>query len=618
MIAAIAGALLGPGLLELHDHILGVEDVDGYGTQWFYWVVYDILGSGQALSLESWTHDTRMFHPFGKDIFRHTGSNLLDAAAAAPLRALLGAALGYNAFVIGVLALNGLALWWVAGLLVRDPLARGVAGAWFAAAPLLLFELVRGRPTQAIAAPLVLFIGCMWSLGVRSRWRDAVYGGFWLALSGYFYWFYAFFGGFAALAHGIWRALAPPPGRSRAAILTRHALMAAVALLLCAPAALPLAADASSGAVPGLIDVEAWTGDAFPFLTREGQVVGVFTWQPLMPHASFLVLQDNGDHRVYVHRALSLVALASLLLTLWRPGPLHRGPLLAILLAVALISSGPMLMIGTGWLPNPVYISLTKALSFLQRLWWPGRAVVVLVVLSGLACAVALAWIGRRSRRWQLGVVVGGTGVLVAELASLGLAPLPRWDAAVPAGYSCLADGAPGAVIELPWGWNQAHLYYQTRHGRPILGGMLQRNPAFVPREVTRLVDENAFLGHVLAVAAGDPPERAPTAAERRELWQLGYRYVVIQHDAFHQVAEETAQGPMRIRRSKRRRALRRLRELGGRIVYDDARITIAAPWGDPRPCARDAVEPDTATRPAVSDAYGSLGREPWTPERWF
>ena len=66
---------------------------------------------------------------------------------------------------------------------------------------------------------------------------------------------------------------------------------------------------------------------------------------------------------------------------------------------------------------------------------------------------------------------------------------MSTWDAYVPAGFRCLAGGAEGAVIELPYSWTQAHLYYQIEHGRPIMGGMLENNETFTPDEIAAWAD---------------------------------------------------------------------------------------------------------------------------------
>ena len=65
--------LLGPALMRINREFLGIEYVDHYGTQWFYWFVEHQLRTG-----DSPNHTNLFFYPWGKDIFAHTGTNVLD------------------------------------------------------------------------------------------------------------------------------------------------------------------------------------------------------------------------------------------------------------------------------------------------------------------------------------------------------------------------------------------------------------------------------------------------------------------------------------------------------------------------------------------------------------
>ena len=86
---------LGSVIPSITSHFLGFEMVDYYGTLWFYWWVDHQMAAGESM------HDAHVFfHPFGKDLFGHTGSNILDAVLAVPFRRLFGPVLGYNLFVL--------------------------------------------------------------------------------------------------------------------------------------------------------------------------------------------------------------------------------------------------------------------------------------------------------------------------------------------------------------------------------------------------------------------------------------------------------------------------------------------------------------------------------------
>ncbi len=593
----------------------GIEEVDYYGTLWFYAVAERALSSG---SLQQFQSADLFFYPYGKDVFLHTGANVLDALLAAPLRWVLGPVAGFNAFLLLAAAFNARAFSRLVRNFTGDQLAVGIGSLWFAASPFVLYELAEGRPTQAIVGLIPLFLLQVWRAGSAPGWRAPALAGLTLAALGYQYWYYAFFGGVVCLAHGLWRAALPPRGVSRAGVLGRHAGIAAVALALTLPVAGPLAASAASGEAPGLLDTAAWNATMVDPVTREGHYVALQTWQPWTRQVGFYFLRAEGAEIIGHQRLLSLVLLAAALLGLARPGRLDRGPVLAMAAATLWLATGPLLLVGDQWLPDPLYQWLAQQLGFLARLWWPGRAFAFLMTLLTLLAAMGLAWAGR-DRRLQLGLAGAATLLWAMDLRASGLWPMPSWDASVPPAYRCLADpGTPGALIELPYGWTQAHLYYQTAHWRPLLGGMLEDNPAFIPEDMYWLMDENRFLQSILAVTNATREPDGWTPEEKAELYDLGYRYVVFQKDALALPGgDETNEHLAGAQRTRLRRYRSQLRVLLGSPVYEDARHAIYAPWGDPSPCAPGAVEPATALSPPRDSDTASvipLGSREVTP----
>ena len=138
---------------RLDSNLIGYESVDHYGTQWFYWFALRHLQIGESAG-----HSNLFFYPWGKDIYGHTGANLLDAYLEVPFRMVLGPTLGYNLFVlVGILA-HGLAFYRFCQKFAEDRVALLAASLCFSFSPYVLYELVEGRPTQAILLFPVLFI----------------------------------------------------------------------------------------------------------------------------------------------------------------------------------------------------------------------------------------------------------------------------------------------------------------------------------------------------------------------------------------------------------------------------------------------------------------------------
>lgn len=595
--ATVLLLVLGRSAPALGTHFLGIEYVDHYGTQWFYWYLHDALTHGKSL-----THSDLFFHPYGKDIFAHTGSNLLDAVLAVPFLWLFGPVLGYNLFVLTAFVGTAGAF----HLLVRDytddRLAAGVAVLVGTVTPYALFEAVEGRPTQALLGFGALFVRSLWRLGDRPRIWDALQAGLWLAALGYQYWFYAVFFGLAALVHGAWRLFDGGGLPS----LGRHVVAALTALMLVGPVAFPMVADTmDQGTVPGLLDVDQWSLAASPPVTVEGITIGLFEWHPLRGGTGFQIQNPDGTEVFLDHAHWGpLGLLVVLVLWLRHPGRLRRGPVLAVLLLCTVLSAGPIFLVGRTAFPNPAFTALLVALRFMRRLWWPARAFAVIAVLTAPMLAVGLAGVraraGEARQRW---VAVGVVAVHLLGLRMDKLVPFPAWDATVPAGYRCLATGSPGAIIELPYSWTQAHLYYQTAHGRPIFGGMIENNPVFAPAEAVRLREENTFAAALMALSRLDRVDHAPvTPEDRQAVRDLGYAYVVLQRDAFV-VPGDTMTLMDNAARTRQRSMERGLSELLGRPVWEDARVVIWSPWGDPAPCG-DEIEKET-------DAIGRPDEDP-------
>jgi len=578
----LALVALGPALLQADHALLGADMVDLHGTTWFYWMVDDALVHGRFL-----VHTDRIFFPWGTDLYRHTGINILDALAAVPFRHLLGAVAGTNTFWLGTLLGTFLAARRLARRVTSDPLAITVAAACLALAPAVLFDLGEGRPTQALLLLPVLFTGALWDTGRRPGWRAPVVAGLLLAATGYQYWFYAVFAGLGALGHGLAASLQPPPGAGRRReVLGRHALAAAVALAAVAPTALPLAADAAGGAVPGLLDTSRWSWAFQPTWTVQGEALSLFSWQPLGGGTGWLVLLPEGGQAFIP--SVHLLPLAALPLALAGLVALRgaRLRLLGLLLLPALLAIGPTLVLGHLALPNPVAMLLTEALPFLRRLWWPARGVDLLLVPGTMLLAAGLAAVRAR------GAAVGRLAALALVAATLvqlrldGLAPVPSWDPQPPAGYRCLAKGPEGAVLELPWGGSQRGLAWQSAHGRPLLGGLAEGNGTLVPLHTQELLRDDPWLDKVVYLASDGTAPRSPhrPRPRRTRLPELGVSYVVLRRDEL----------PPDSRRDSS------LIQVLGQPLYRDARTWIFGPWGAPYPCPGVALAADTVPQPPL------------------
>jgi hypothetical protein len=577
MASALLLAVWAPALPWMASDFLGTEYVDHYGTQWFYWFVEYHLRHGTNPA-----HTNLFFYPWGKDIYKHTGANVLDAYAAIPFRALFGNVLGYNLFCLFFQAVSGVAFYFLGREFTTDRIAAGFAALLYTLQPYILLEMGEGRPTQGITLLPVLFLLFMFRAGRTRGVISPILGGVLLAVSGYQYWFYALFGGMAALAHGVWCALFPAPtSGGRVRVLARHAGMAAVGVMLTLPVALPMVLMTSGGSdeeVPGLLDTDLWSMESAPPITKEGLRIGIYSWQPLRQATGFLVIDKDDNERFLAQNiAVPWVLAPLLLIWWWRPGRFQRGMGTAMLAVMCLVALGPVLLVGDTALPNPPYIYLVKAVGFLRRLWWPSRAVAIIAILTSIMVAVVVEDLRRRSARVQL----AGLATIVvwwgSDLQDIRLLPFPTWDATIPAGYRCLAEGGDEPIIELPYAWTQGHLYFQTLHERPIFGGMLEDNATFTPAEFTEFRKTNPMMSKMLGGDSISNPFDWDENASN-EVHDLGFEYVVIQKDSWYNPQDDDGGGRLSVLMDSMEGAV-------GAPVYDDGRIAIYAPWGAPAPC---------------------------------
>ncbi|MDP6931363.1 MAG: hypothetical protein QGG40_00535 [Myxococcota bacterium] len=583
------------------ERFVGIADSDSYGTQWFYWFAEQVVTGA-----ESPGHTTLLFFPFGKDILAHTGANLLDALLAVPFRVVFGPLVGFNLFVLVILGFNAWTFHRFARELVEDRVAVGVATVLFTASPYVLYEISYGRPTQGILGLLVLTLHEVWRLAVIQAEEDAgprmatgIRGAVWWALLAYQYWYYALFAGLAVVGVVLWAAVV-----RRWRVLLALVCVGVLAVVLVLPGAWPVLAQLSDPEpFPGLVNADQWTLSEVTPLTQAGQEVGLFLWQPWSGAAGFFRLESGGLQWRGVYEVTSLLSVGLTLWWLWRPGRLRRAPVLAMLCPVLLVAMGPIVVLGSRYVGNPVYQLLASQVSVVQRLWWPGRAYAVVVVCTGLFTAVALAGAARLWPRAGRGVALGVAVLWLGQLASAKLVPLRTWDPEVPAGYQCLVQGPDGAVIEVPDGWSQAHFYYQTLHGRPLLAGMPEKKDEFMPEALRTLREENSFVQSVMEVPE-NPRNTSWDAADQQAAGELGFRYVVLQKDPFLYHGEEEKVSD-NARRTHVRHMIRALDRQLGRAVYDDARTAIYAPWGGGSPCADSPVEPDVEFEARPTDAVG-------------
>lgn len=528
----------------------GKRTVDGLGTWWFQWWVDTALAHHNSLL---WTD--RFFYPWGKDILRDAGGNVLDALATVPFRRWYGPVVGWNALYTAILASNGLvALGWVRrrGASLPAALAAALVAGLY---PYALFELAHGRPTQALLAPLVAALAAADEAFRERRMARSlaleVVAGLLLGLQGWVYWYAAGLGALALVVLALAR-------HDRRAVLG-VGVAGGVALAVTAPAVVPLFRLLGSGGAGGVLRVGEWMRGIADFRNASGEAVNLgVLGQPLVVGFQ----GARGWHPVGVAMTVGAYALAL------AGGLAGRRWLVVVVLAMG-VAIGPF----PGGVPNPLYIGLAAVLLPMARFYWPYRALALLLPASALGAATLVDRVGSR---WLVAGVVAM--VMAGEVAVRNLVPLATWDPKVDVAWRCLAR-AQGAVIVLPYGIDHEPLLAQTVHGRPMLGGMNPRSVHLVPAEQQAFRTNNSWL-RALLLAPVDPRASLDwTPEDKAAVGALGYRWVVVRRFELR----DRRPGPGRWQRA--RAARKRLALVAGEPVFTDDQVAIYAPWGGSFSC---------------------------------
>jgi hypothetical protein len=421
-----------------------------------------------------------------------------------PLQVLLGGTAWYKWWIFVVFLTNAAAFRLLAREEIADPWAAAVATVLYAINPYLLFEFESGRPTQALTAFLVAAL-----ILVRrvDRSRDAVFCGIAVAVTGWTYWFYAYFFAFICL----W--LVPAilwDHPNRRAFLRGLAIAAGIAILLVLPAVVPMILRDVKGNIPGIEHGHGW----LELPKKNGPLVeGYQLWEPLGP-------------RLFQSPAWAMILAGWALLGRGRRRWLGAA-------AVGLfVAFGLGTTVGGQRLWSLPYVLLYNKLPFFDRLWFPYRATSVVFVAVSLGAGFLLMRLAAATgRRWV--VPAGGTALIAASLAASwadGFVPLDNEGARLPAAYTWMASKG-GAILDLPRGTDPTYIVWQPQHRLPLFGGMGENVSVFWPPGHRRLI-ENRFV-NALNRACRDPERPLPsfTAADRQIVRGLGFRWVVLHRE---------------------------------------------------------------------------------------
>lgn len=584
-------------------HVPG-DGIDDPSLAWnLWWVKHALVDRPQNPFDCSW-----QFWPIGINLAFYT-LTLLNGMLGIPLQVVFGLVPTYNLLLLSSFTLSGLGGYLLAreflggagGNWLREHGGRGTGAGTSALADVAAFL---GGALYAFASAKLFYAGLGQGNIASSQWapfaalyifrtarprgtaRDAALAALFLILQAYAELTYAsFLLIFAALAF-LWGLR----GRFRS-LLGRFAVMAALFAIGIAPvlaAMLPdLAAEGdfftSGGGFADIFSADL-AGYAVPTQLHPvlGDIARGWSEQAGKAGAGRHFAIDKGQHIYVGYMALGLAIAGS-----WRSRR-SRATWLWVGAAVIffLLTLGPSLRVAGYDTGIPLPFRIIEQLPFFKGNRYPSRyAVMLLMSLAPLVAGGALAVLraglaagGGQPAVHHQRAAPRGAPRLTAHLpllaaAMLGLmlfehlsVPLPVSDLRVPALYERVArEEGDFALLELPLGWRNGarvagkqdvlimqQLWYQTTHGKRVLGGNTSRNPEYK----FQYFNEQPVLARLIAMTnAADVPQhdalraalaaQPVTAADREQAaaWAAftNIRYVMVHRDKLAAETEAVA-----------------------------------------------------------------------------
>ena len=471
-------------------------------------------------------HSDLIWHPLGIDLILYT-YNFFNALVGMPLLLAFNAVVASNVTVLLATALSGLGTY----LLALDVLRRARPGAGTShlrAGALLAGVIYAFASNRAVYAALGHYdivttqwlpFYALYFLRVlhRPNVKHAVVAGLFFAMAALAEMTFASFLALLSLILLLvaWREL-----RRRRRALAMAGLAALVALTIWSPALIPIAREFTGGnyALEGWGESIKLSADAVGLVTPTnlnpllgGNEASGQNWRDALRAVEKGESRFGDINTVFLGWLTLALALAGVFLARKR-----LAPWIWSALVFGLFVLGPLLQINGRYrfsadslLPEgvtfPLPFTLLHFVPFINANRAPNRFSVLLMlslaVLAGYGVARLLVTVttGRREdgagRARPISAVSVPSVAISAFLAGLIIlehlaVPLPMTDARIPEVYRYIgAEEGDFAILQLPLGWRnsfgvlgseQTNLqYFQTEHGKRMIGGNISRAPAF-------------------------------------------------------------------------------------------------------------------------------------------
>ena len=528
----LALALTYPLVTRFATHVPG-DGIDDPALGWNLWWVRHALVDLRANPFAcDW-----MFYPIGINLAFYT-LTVLNGVLSIPLQYVTGLVPASNVLLLSSFVLSGYGAYLLANTIMAKrtetaQVGAFVAGFVYAFASSKLFYAALGQFNIASSHWIPFTILYLWKMKEQpARRRYPLLAGLFLAFQAWAELTYASFLLIFIAFFALWMFAS---ARWRRADISRGLRNLAWVSLVFFVGLAPILANM----IPDL----RTEGD---FFTSGGGFADVFSADlagylvPTMHHPLLggmvhrLKLPYDKGQQLYL--GYSVLLLAGIGLWAWRRGAASFWALSTAFFF--LLTLGPTLRINGHDTGLPLPFAIVEQLPFFKGNRYPSRYSVLLVLSVAMLVrfGVAALWQTRRDlRRIALTVLCA---LIAFEHLSV---PLPLSDFRVPAIYRQIAQGAGDfTVLELPLGWrNGARVmgtqdviimwvqWYQTAHGKRLLGGNTSRNPEFKFQYFAEAPVLNSLIALETGRAIDDATRQADKAIAPLVMQFLNVRYIV-------------------------------------------------------------------------------------------
>jgi hypothetical protein len=208
----------------------------------------------------------------------------------------------------------------------------------------------------------------------------------------------------------------------------------------------------------------------------------------------------------------------------WAPGAL----------VVLLFSIGPVLELPhmRGGFVLPWYMAAYHYLPYFDRLWFPYRMVVCVFFVLCLGAGTLLVRVERaRGVKVMLAALAVALVTTAVEQHKWRTFPFVHREMHAPSIIQWLAEQPDGAVMHLPFGFTHIAIVWQTLHHKPLFGGMGENAQVLWPEGYKTRLKSKAVKALIIAARNSHEPLPHITDAQRAQLVQDGFRWVVLQRE---------------------------------------------------------------------------------------